>query len=455
MGDSRRDAISAEDHPADLEWRLLRPLLTGGWGFYGLLGALLGVIALGTIAYLTQLAFGLGVTGLRNYVSWGVYITNFVFFIGISHAGTLISAILRVTGTEWRRPITRMAEAITVFALLLAAPMVIVDLGRPDRLLHIFRYGRIQSPILWDVISITTYLTGSVLYLYLPLIPDLAILRDRFRARFPLRARLYGLLSLGWAGTDEQRRLLERAIGIMAIVIMPVAVSVHTVVSWIFAMTLREGWHSSIFGPYFVVGAIFSGIAAIITAMAIFRRVYHLEEYITPLHFRNLGYLLLTLNVIYIYFTFADYLTMIYGSREAETRLLSMLFSGPHALAFWSMAVIGLLVPAFLVAIPRTRTIPGIVIASILINIGLWLKRYVIIIPALHSPFLPIQGVPTEWAYYRPTWVEWSVTAAEFVGFILLYALFSKVSPIISIWETREAKAEEIAASPRLREVEG
>ncbi len=411
------------------------PLLHSSTQFYAFIGLLVGVILWGGVAYVTQLVYGLEVTGLRNYVSWGVYITNFVFFIGISHAGTLISAILRVTGAQWRRPITRMAEAITVFALLVGAPMVIVDLGRPDRLLNILRYGRLQSPILWDVLSITTYLTGSLLYLYLPLIPDLALLRDR--PDLPRwRRRLYALLSLRWRWTPEGAQRLERLIGIMAVLIIPIAVSVHTVVSWIFGMTLRAGWHSTIFGPYFVIGAIFSGIAAIITAMAIFRRVYRLESYLTPLHFRNLGFLLLTLDLIYAYFTFSEYLTVSYGAELADARLLALLFRGAHALDFWGTMIVGLLIPALLIAIPRTRTIAGIVTASILVNAGMWLKRYVIVVPALHSPFLPIQWVPRGWALYRATWVEWSITAAAVAAFILLYALFSRLFPIVSIWET-------------------
>jgi molybdopterin-containing oxidoreductase family membrane subunit len=419
---------------------ILQSLLESSTAYHAFVGALLAVIAWGVFAWINQLVFGLQVTALRDYFSWGVYVTNFVFFIGISHAGTLISAILRVTGAQWRRPITRMAEAITVFALLVAAPMVLVDIGRPERIWELIAYGRIQSPILWDIISVTTYLTGSLLYLYIPMIPDMAILRDTLGEQAGWRKKWYTLLALNWRGTEKQARRLEKAIGAMALIIIPVAISVHTVVSWIFAMTLRPGWRSSIFGPYFVIGAIFSGIAAILTAMWVFRRVYHLEHYITEKHFRNLGYLLLALNLIYIYFTFAEYLTMSYVSSPAEQHLLTLLLGTEHAPTFWFMVVFGLVIPALIVAIPRTRTVNGIFIASIFVNIGLWLKRYVIVIPTLHNPFLPIQRVPTEWAQYNPTWVEWSITAAAFAGFILLYALFSKAFPIVSLWETREVR---------------
>ncbi len=498
----------AED---DRERVLLRALLTSGPGYHLLVGLLSAVVVWGAIAYATQLSYGLQVTALRDYVSWGIYITNFVFFIGISHAGTLISAILRVTGAEWRRPITRMAEAITVFALMVGAPMVIIDLGRPDRLLNILRYGRVQSPLIWDVISISSYLAGSMLYLYLPLIPDLALLRDGALDLPGWRRRLYSLLSLGWRGSEEQRERLERAIGVMAVLIIPVAVSVHTVVSWIFGMTLRPGWHSTIFGPYFVVGAIFSGVAAIITAMAIFRRVFRLEGYLEPRHFRHLGLLLLTMDLIYIYFTLSEYLTSAYTRMTADAPVLAALFSGQYAPAFWGLVLGGMVLPALLLVIPessaiqqlgrmpvlsprpvalatavttllmgiwyirpstpvaglvstgflpflrwatlalwtllfltilpqlRRHPIATVTVAAVLVNIAMWLKRYVIIVPTMANPWLPIQWTPTEWATYSPTWVEWSITAAGFAAFILLYILFARLFPIISIWETREA----------------
>ncbi|HET6948614.1 MAG TPA: NrfD/PsrC family molybdoenzyme membrane anchor subunit [bacterium] len=495
--------------PTDLDVRqdeapVLRPLQHSGPGFWVLIAGLLAVIGVGAYAYVSQLRVGLGVTGLNDRISWGIYITNFVFFIGVSHAGTLISAILRVTGAEWRRPITRMAEAITVFALLVGAPMVMIDMGRPERLLNVFRFGRLQSPILWDIISITTYVAGSLLYLYLPMIPDLAQLRDMpGLARW--RRRLYGLLAVGWRGTPRQHAFLEQGIAAMAIVIIPVAISVHTVVSWIFGMTLRAGWHSTIFGPYFVIGAIFSGIAAIITAMGAFRRVYRLERFLTPDHFQKLGYLLLTLNLLYLYFTVSEYLTISYGAEIKDVRLIEALFQGTFSRMFWMMAVVGLILPAVLTLIPhlpvvdrlrrvpllrpvpvgaaavvmtvlaagmhfgrgpqvsalwgishdtvfavaaftaagavlallpalRRRPVAAIVFASVLVNIGMWLKRYIIVVPSMALPL-----TRSEWATYNPTWVEWSITAAAFATFILLYALFAKFFPLISLWEVREA----------------
>lgn len=399
---------------------------------------LLALLALwGLAAYIHQLRRGLAVTAMGDYFCWGVYIINFVFFIGISMAGTLISAMLRLTGANWRQPITRIAEGITLFALVVAGPMVIIDMGRPDRFFYIFAHPRIQSPILWDVFSLVTYMAGSLLYLYLPMIPDLALLRDS-AARFgPARRWVYGKLALGWRGTPQQHRLLNRAIVVMAVTIIPVAVSIHTVTAWIFDMTLRPGWHSTIIGPDFVVGALYSGIAAVITAMALFRKFFHLERYITLEHFRKLGLLLLTVCLVYLYFTVNGFVGSEYTNQRIETQLLGSIFGGSYAAQFWTMVSVGLLVPGVLLAMPWTRTVRGIVAASVLVNVGMWIMRYVIVVPTLSTPFLPAPtGVPQT---YVPTWVEWSITAGGFAAFGLLYILFSKVFPIISIWELAKA----------------
>ncbi|MFQ6126591.1 MAG: NrfD/PsrC family molybdoenzyme membrane anchor subunit [Candidatus Heimdallarchaeota archaeon] len=429
------ERVFEEEKVDELEQQMLQPMIRTGKLFYAFIAMLIAVIGWAGYAYHVQYTRGLIVTGMRDVILWGIYITNFVFFIGISHAGTLISAILRVSGAEWRRPITRMAEAITVFALMVGATMVLIDLGRPDRLLYIITNGRLQSPILWDFISIGAYITGSIIYLYLPLIPDMAICKNKLPNLSGWKRRLYGLLSVGWTGNERQKKRLKKSISIMAILIIPIAVSVHTVVSWMFAMTMRHGWHSTIFGPYFVVGAIFSGIAGIILAMAIFRRVYHLEGVITRDHFNYLGLLLLTLDVIYIYFTISEYLTAGYVGETAEARLLRELFRGQYAYLFWSMILIGFVLPAFLLAYSRTRTIKGIVVASVLVNIAMWIKRYIIIIPTLSLPL-----VAGGWGQYTPTWVELSITAGAIAGFILLYTIFSKIFPIISLWEVKEGQ---------------
>jgi Ni/Fe-hydrogenase subunit HybB-like protein len=442
------------------EEKLLRSVLENTWRFYVWVGFLVAVMLWGLHAYVRQLREGLVVTGMRDQISWGLYITNFVFFIGISHAGTLISAILRVTDTDWRRPITRMAEAITVFALCIGAPMVMIDMGRPDRMLNLFRYGRIQSPIMWDVLGVSTYLTGCMLYFFIPMIPDLALLAEQPRLSW-WRRRLYRTLSLGWTGTARQKELLEKAISSMAIFIIPLAVSVHTVVSWIFAMTLRPGWNSSIFGPYFVVGAIYSGAAGVIFSMYILRRVFHLEEYVQELHFRKLGLLLLAFSLMYLYFNINEYLTAGYKLEGMERLLMDRLFVGDYAVLFWLAQSLCVFIPlALMIAVLGFKryhhyTIPGVVLSSVLVIAGAWVKRYIIVVPTLRSPYLPSgQRLPWQWTHYHPTWVEWSITAAAVAGFMLIYTLMAKLFPIISIWETREQQPESVvpeAEAPRSR----
>jgi molybdopterin-containing oxidoreductase family membrane subunit len=435
---------SAPPSPDVVERDLLATLDPLGRAGRAWIASLLAVCGMALVAYVYQLVSGLHVTGMRNYVSWGAYMTNFVFFIGISHAGTLISAILRVTDAGWRRPITRMAEAITVIALMVGASMVVIDMGRPDRVLNLLRYGRLQSPILWDLVSVTTYITGSFLYLYVAMIPDMPILAEaaRARGRSPRLVRLYEILSLGFRETPEHRRLLGRALGAMAVIIIPVAVSVHTVVSWVFGMTLRPGWHSTIFGPYFVIGAIFSGTAAIITAMAVFRRGYRLERYLLPEHFHKLAKILLVLSLLYAYFTLSEYLTAWYGGLGSDSRLLELLAGNtPAGATFWLWAAFGLFIPIALLLMPSRRSLTSIVTASVLINIGMWVKRYLIIVPTLQTPFIPAQAAGIN-PHYFPTLVEWTITAGAFAAFLLLFTLFSRIFPILSIWETAEDAVE-------------
>jgi len=421
------------DHKDAHEDILLAPIAHTGPGFYWTVAGLSVFILWGAIAYLVQFYYGLGVTGLMQPVSWGFYVTNFVFFIGISHAGTLISAILRLSRAEWRRPITRMAEVITAMVLFIGAGQILVDLGRPDRILNVILHGRYQSPLLWDATSISAYLTASLTYLYLPMIPDIAILRDRL-GKWKL---FYSVLALGWTGTEAQQRVLNRAIAIMCVIVIPVAISVHSVVSFVFSMTLQPMWHSTIFGPYFVVGAIFSGIAALIVAMIIFRKTYGLEPYLKPVHFRYLGQLLLVMSLLWFYFTFAEYLTGYYGAEPEEMKVFWAKFSGPFWPYFWAMVLCNLFIPlACLVRLGR-HTVGKVLAASLAIIVGMWLERFIIVIPTLSFPRLPFPHT-----VYTPTWVEMGEFAGSLALFALFYLLFTKVFPIISIWEIREGREE-------------
>jgi len=430
--------------PLEEDAILVEPILCSTPRFYLFTGALLCVTIMGIIAYVHQFRNGLGVTGMNRPVYWGVYITNFVFFIGVSHAGTLISAILRIVGAEWRRAITRSAEVITVMVILFGVGNVLIDLGRPDRLLNVIQYPHFRSPLLWDVVSISVYLMGSSFYLYLPLIPDIAILRDQTNRRH----WFYRLLALGWQGTPRQWRILETLMGIMAILVIPIAVSVHTVVSFVFAMTIQPMWHSAIFGPYFVAGAIFSGIAALIVAMALVRWAYRLENYLKPIHFNNLGVMLLVMTLLWLYFTVSEFLTTFYGHEPSHMAIFNAKLFGQYAPLFWTMFVTCFVIPFTLLCNRKTRTIAGTVIASISVNIGMYLERYIIVVPSLSNPRLPHEA-----ASYTPSWVEWCIFAGCFSSFILLYALFTKLFPIVSVWEVKEGREKAVAeVSERVRQ---
>lgn len=412
---------------------ILKPLLYTSKRFYQVVAVLVAIILIGVLAWLIQLKKGLGITGLNHPIFWGFYITNFVFFIGISHAGTLISAILRLANAEWRRAITRSAEAITVLVLFFGIFNIVTDLGQPGRMLKVFTDGKLSSPLLWDVISISIYLTGSIVYLYLPLIPDIAYMRDKFKGKY--RGLFYKILALNWKGSEKQWKFLDRAIAIMAVMIIPIAISVHTVVSYVFAMTIQPMWHSTIFGPYFVTGAIFSGIAALIITMYFIRRSYGLQNYLKPVHFNNLGLLLLVMSSLWFYFTFTENLTAFYGAEPAHLSVFWSKFTGAYAPYFWVMVLCCFVIPMIILSNRRTRTVKGTVIASVAVVIGMWLERFTIVLPTLINPRLPYER-----GGYSPTWIEFAVTAACFATFILLYMIFTKIFPIISIWEIKEGK---------------
>ncbi|MFV2014366.1 MAG: NrfD/PsrC family molybdoenzyme membrane anchor subunit, partial [Candidatus Heimdallarchaeota archaeon] len=377
-------------------------------------------------------------------IFWGIYISNFIFFIGISYSGTLISAILRLTNAGWRTPLTRMAEQITVIGIIVGFSMILFDMGRPDRLFYVPYASRLQSPLFWDMLSVSTYLVGSLIFFYLPLIPDMAILRDYFGAIEQdskinnIRKKFYSILALGWKGTPSQKEALHKAMSFMSVILIPIAIMSHTVIAFIFAMTWRVGWHSTIFGPYFVVAAIFSGTAAIIIVMTILRKVYNLQEYITFRHYRNMSYILFSLLGVYMYFTITEYFTTAYRAAVHDMELLEELFYGRYAVYFWFFIIVGMIIPALLLLISiwkyeSEKSIIAIFSASVMIVVGMWVKRYIIIIPALARPF-----VEEEWSTYSPTWVEWAITFAGGAGFILAFAVFTKLFPLISIWEIEE-----------------
>jgi Ni/Fe-hydrogenase subunit HybB-like protein len=424
--------------PEQITEDLLQPLEGASGRYWSFLALFAGFVVAALCAFSWQVYAGIGVAGIRRPVFWGFYITNFVFWIGLSHAGTLISAILRLANATWRRPVTRCAEVITVFALSIGATFPIIHLGRPWLAFWLFPYPsergiwpNIRSPLLWDFFAINTYLLGSVTFLLLPMIPDLALIRDR---AIGLRKKIYTIAALGWRGTPKQWHRLESAMQIMAVAVIPVAVSVHSIVSWDFAMAPVPAWHSTIFAPYFVCGAIFSGIAALIIAMALLRKFLHLEDYLLRIHFENLGKLLLVMSLLWFYFVFAERLTVWYGNDPSEMTVFWVTQTGSFSPLFWLMVVCNFVIPFPILAVKKLRTITGCVIASIGVVIGMWLERFLIIVPSLSHKYLPYS-----FGTYRPTWVEITITAGTFSGMAMLYMIFAKTVPIISIWELKAA----------------
>jgi Ni/Fe-hydrogenase subunit HybB-like protein len=416
---------------------LLRPLMQTSWKFYLTIAVLGAIVAAALASWGVQMTLGFGISGIRWPIYWGFFVTNFVFWIGISHAGTLISAILRLVDAGWRRPVTRCAEVITAFALMIGAMFPLIHLGRPWLAFWLAPYPserliwpNFRSPLVWDFFAINTYLTGSLLFLFLPMIPDFAIVRDKSTG---LRHKVYKRLALGWRGTPKQWQRLETAMGIMAVAIIPVAVSVHTIVSFDFSMAPTPMWQSTIFGPYFVAGAIFSGIAGLIIAMAVLRKTLKIGAYLKPIHFDNLGRLLLVMSLLWGYFVFNERLVTYYGNGESEMTVFWQTQRLNYAPLYWTMVICNFVIPVIVLGIRKIgRTIPGCLIASFGVVIGMWLERYLIIVPSLGNKYLPYS-----FGHYAPKPVEIIITVGTFAAMCLLYVLFAKVVPIISIWEMK------------------
>ncbi len=411
--------------------------------WYFLFGVFVIIWAVGIYGLIQQIDQGHIVTGMRDNVVWGVYIVNFIFFMGLSYAGALISGVLHLFKSPWRAPVIRLAELITVISLCIGPFFIFFCIGRLDRLPFLFAFPRIQSPITWDVIAIVTDLVGCFIFLYLSFIEDFAILRDTDDIRVkPWKKKLYSILAIGYEGTAKQYRLLSRAKNVMAAMIIAIAIIVYSVLAWIFGVTLQPGWHSTIFGPYFVIAAVFSGTGLLIILMQLFRKIYKLEKYITKKHFVNVGYLLLIIAAFYGYFTFSDYLTKWYGSVKMDKILIDKLFED-YYLMFIIANYLGILIPLIIVGFPKFRTIRNIVIAAVIALVGLWFNRYIIVVPTLETPFLPIQDYRMDFIKYSPTWVEWALTAAGVAVFGIFMMLVSKIAPLVSISEMEASNPEE------------
>ncbi len=414
-------------------------------GFLIWMGFLTAGLIVCFYAYVQQLKYGLGVAGIRDYVTWGMYISNFVFFVATSLIGMLISAVLGLIGIKWITPIARIAEIIAVGFAAVAGLVIIMDMGRPDRLAYVFLYGRFQSPIFWDVTVVTTYFVLSALLLLLPLIPDIAII-SRNPERIPSWLRgIYRILSMNWTDKPEQNKIIHTCFRILLILIIPMALSIHTVTSWLFAMTSRPGWDSTLFGPYFVTGAFVSGAAAVIIAMYIFRKSYRLHHYITEKHFNNMGKLLVLVMLVYLYINVNEFLVPGYKMKTAEAAVLHDEFSGRFAFMFWAVQIGGLILPIILILFNKMRKPLPLMIISIAVILGAWFKRYIIVVPAQEHPYLPIQYVPYNFKYYTPTLTETAITLFSIFLVLIIITLLSKFFPVVPIHET--AKEEGIINS--------
>lgn len=400
--------------------------------------SLVVIIILGIIAYIDQLNKGQEVTNMRDYALWGIYISNFVFFIATSFVGSVVVAILRLTKSEWRTPLVRIAEIITVASIIMAGITIMIDMARPDRLLYLFTKARLQSPITWDVIIIPTYVVLSLLLLYFPLLPDFAILKKYFRKKKPRLSRWYGRLSLNWSGSKAQKAIQTKSIRIIAIMILPVGLLLQTIDAWLFSSTYRIGWDSTNFAPYFISGALVTGIGALIAVIFVVRKFKKLEAYITDLHFDRLGKLLVLACLTYLYFNINEYLIPLFTAKKGEATHLDTLFTGSYAPIFWLVTVVGLILPSIILLFKKGRRPVPMFFISLIVVIGSWWKRFVIVTPTLLHPFLPIQGVPESWHHYVPSLHEWLITVMTLAMALLIITFGVRYLPVIPIQRTAD-----------------
>lgn len=428
LHDKRLDSIAAD---------ILRPVGISK-GFLIWMGFLI-ISLMGCIyAYYLQWERGLIVTGLRDYVSWGMYIANFIFFVATSLIGMLISSVLGMMGFKWVKPIARIAEIIAVAFAAIAGLVIVSDMGRPERLPYVFMYARIQSPILWDITVVTTYLVLSVLVYFIPLIPDLAISKGRIGHTPKWLQSTYEILSVNWTHTPYQYKVMLKSVRILLILIIPTAFAIHTVTSWLLAVTLRPGWDSTIFGPYFLTGAFVAGSAAVVIVMYFVRSNYKLDKYLTTYHFDMMGKLIVLVSIVYLYFNINEFLVPAYKLKTADAIHLYEIFVGEYAPMFWSVQVLGLILPIILLLFRFFRKPLPMMIISVVILVAAWFKRFIIVVPTQLNPFLPKQFVPHEWMVYQPTIIETAITMGTILLAVIIITLLVKLFPVIPIWEMAE-----------------
>jgi Ni/Fe-hydrogenase subunit HybB-like protein len=416
---------------------ILRAMEAPGRTYYALVLADVVVLAWGIFAWRYQVVHGLGVSGLTHPVMWAVYITDFVFWVGIAHSGTLISAILYLFRVRWRAGIYRTAEAVTVFALFTAGLFPIIHLGRPWFFYWLLPYPQVgglwinfRSPLVWDVFAVMTYMIISMLFFFTGLVPDMAVVRNRTSG---WRHKIYAFMAQGWQGTDRQWRHYKAAYLFLAALATPLVISVHSVVSWDFAQTIVPGWHSTIFAPYFVAGAIHSGLAMVIMLLIPVRRAFRLDAYLTQEHLENLAKLIILTGLIVGYAYVVETYVAWYSNNIPEWQHFTFQITGEYAIPFWIMILFNSLVPLLFFLKPIRTSTPWLFGIAILINIGMWMERFVIIVTSLAHEYDPYS-----WGLFFPTWVDISITAGSFAWFFLWFLVFAKLLPVVSIVEVKE-----------------
>ena len=429
---------SITDKIADIV--LTRSSGPGFWIAIGVAGAFTVLFAV-AITYL--FARGVGIWGINEPVAWAFALTNFVWWVGIGHAGTFISAILLLVRQKWRTSINRFAEAMTIFAVAMAGLMPILHLGRPWFFYWLLPYPDVmnlwpqwRSPLIWDIFAIATYIIVSILFWYMGLLPDLATLRDRSHKHWQRVS--YGLLALGWRGDARHWHRFDSAYLLLAGLATPLVISVHSVVSLDFSFGIVPGWHSTIFPPYFVAGALFSGFAMALTIAIPLRRIFHLEEFITERHLSNMAKLMLACGLIVAYSYLAEIFTAFYSGDRFEVFTVMNRLTGPYAWIYWTVLACNVLAPQAIWS-SWTRSRPAAVfVIAIIVNVGMWLERFMIIVTSLHRDFLP-----SSWGYFVPTFWDFATLAGSLGTFALMFLLFVRFLPAISMSEMRKQEKEQ------------
>lgn len=409
--------------------------------WYIIMGVLGLFVLVGFYALVRQIVDDHIITGMRDNVVWGAYIVNFIFLLGISYSGAIISGIFHLGRIDWGKPLIRIIEIITFITILIGPIYILLCIGRLDRLHYLFIYARIQSPIIWDLFAVIIDLVLCTFYLYLTFIKDFSLMylnSDKLNLK-NWQIKSFKFLSLGYRGTINQKKRLNKALDIMAALIIPTAVVAYSLLAWLFGMNLKEGWDDSLFAPYFIVSAVFSGFAMIIIIMWVIRRLFKAESILTEGHFNFMAYGMFIMALIFGYFTFSDYITRWYNTTEATSALIYKYLSLDHyGLMTYTMLFFTSIVPIIVVAIPALRTKFNYMITAVLVLFGLWLFRYLLIVPVLETPYIPIVSTDPAVLNYTATWIEWALVAAGFAGGIMLFMVILKFIPVFPIAEMEE-----------------